>query len=617
MTIERVKLSDLSPNPNNPRKSYKQDSIKELAASILANGLLQAPSAKKLRGKKREIIFGSRRYYAHMYLVETGALTADHEIDVDVKEDVTEQHAKELALIENIQREDMNPVDEAEAFADLVKSGAELADIAARVGKSEMTIRRRLALAGLCKEAKSALRKDEITLSVAEALTIGTSAQQREIVADIRSGSEMDADDVRQALLEDRASVVHAIFPIERYKGRIAADLFQQAETSYFDDFSQFLTLQKQAVEEKAEELRQTSAWVEVFEGWHCATHLYDRSKAKKSGVIIHMTPNGKVEIHTGLRKREVAPSVREAIREENAKVRPEYAEPVKRYFNAHKTVAVQAAILGSPRTARILAVVGMLAYAQNIGVSTAKSAGIAFFGNNPEAKSDSFRKLEEQARYYARLLGATDKRLEDHDSGLDFLERSYGRSATALYERIKGLTDADLEGLHLFLTTIAFCATHNEKLDGSADSLFNVVANDLGVNMVDCWRPDAFFLSKRNRTQLEAIIQETGMNGFMKQAKKSEIVGIVAGRFERGETEEVRNWLPGAMMFPATGPDVEVYASHDDDDMDEEGDDYEGTGEDDAEDDAGDDIEADDIEQDASANDDEDAGEAFAEAAE
>lgn len=616
MTIERVKLSDLSPNPNNPRKSYKQDSIKELAASILANGLLQAPSAKKLRGKKREIIFGSRRYYAHMYLVETGALTADHEIDVDVKEDVTEQHAKELALIENVQREDMNPVDEAEAFADLVKSGAELADIAARVGKSEMTIRRRLALAGLCKEAKSALRKDEITLSVAEALTIGTSAQQREIVADIRSGSEMDADDVRQSLLEDRASVAHAIFPIERYKGRIAADLFQQAETSYFDDFSQFLTLQKQAVEEKAEELRQTSAWVEVFEGWHCATHLYDRSKAKKSGVIIHMTPNGKVEIHTGLRKREVAPSVREAIREENAKVRPEYAEPVKRYFNAHKTVAVQAAILSSPRTARILAVVGMMTYAQNIGVSTNKSAGLSFFARNADTTSPSYQQIEEQARYFARALGRDPGKMTEPGAGIEYFTRSYGSSAT-VYDTVKALSDADLEGLHLFLTTITFCATKDENLDGSTNSLFNTVANDLGVNMVECWRPDAFFLSKRNRTQLEAIMQEAGMPAISGKAKKSELVDIAAARFAAGSTEETRNWLPGAMMFPATGPDVEVYASHDDGDKDDEGDDYEDAGEGDAEDDAGDDIEADDIEQDASANDADDAGETFAEAAE
>lgn len=574
MLIVPVKLRNLTPNPNNPRKSYKKESIIELAQTIKENGLLQPPSAKKLKGVKRETVYGNRRYHAMMHLVEqeVDGWTLDTEIPVIVHESLSDQQAKAMALVENEQREDMHPVDQAEAYADLAKSGMELADIAAKAGKSEMTVRRRLAVASLCAPVKQALRKGDITLSVAEAMTIGTVAQQKEVLALVQKRSWMTADQVRDHLTEDRACVADAIFPIEQYKGRIASDLFQTETASYFDDTEQFLSLQKQAITEKAEALRQDGAtFVEIFEDWHFPSSLYASSKAKKTGVVIHMTPNGKVEIHEGLRRIEqVAKSVSRAIKEDNARVRPEYADPVKRYINAHKTAAVQAAILASPRTARTLAIVGMMATRENMNVSLTRSAGIVYFNENAETTSASWQKIEKQARGFAQLLGAEADAIEHEGSAIEWLMSHHDEAS--IYDRCKPLTDDELEALHLFLTTLTFGAETMTALDGNPNSLFNRVANDLGVNMVECWRPDSYFLGKRNRPQLEAILKEAGMNGVMPQAKKGEIVAIAAARFAAGEAEETRNWLPGAMQFPATGPDVrEPYRNDDDDDQDGE----------------------------------------------
>jgi len=573
MLIVPVKLRNLTANPNNPRKSYKKDSIIELAQTIKENGLLQPICAKKIKGNKREAIYGSRRYHAMMHLVEIEAegWTLDTEVQTIIAESLTDQQAKTMALVENEQREDMHPVDQADAYADLAKSGMELADIAAKAGKSEMTVRRRLAVASLCAPIKQALRKGEITLSVAEAMTIGTVAQQKEVLALVQRRSWMTADQVRDHLTEDRACVADAIFPIEQYKGRIASDLFQTETTSYFDDAEQFLTLQKQAVTEKAEAFRQDGAtFVEIFEDWHFPSSLYATSKAKRTGVVIHLTPNGKVEIHEGLRRIEqVVKSVSRAIKEDNARVRPEYADPVKRYINAHKTAAVQAAILASPRTARVLAIVGMMATRENMNVSLTRSAGIGFFNENADTTSASYQMIEQQARGFAQLLGAEADSIEHNGSGIEWLLSHHNEAA--IYDLCKPLTDAELEALHLFLTTLTFGAESMTALDGDPNSLFNRVANDLGVNMVECWRPDSYFLAKRNRPQLEAIMKEAGMNGVMPQAKKSEIVAIAAARFAAGEAEETRNWLPGAMQFPATGPDVREPYRNDDDDQDGE----------------------------------------------
>ena len=262
------------------------------------------------------------------------------------------------------------------------------------------------------------------------------------------------------------------------------------------------------------------------------------------------------------------AESVTVALREENAKVRPEYAEPVKRYINAHKTVAVQAAILMSPRTAREIAVAGMISYRRCVNVSVSAHGGLRFFKTNADTTSPALQKVEEEAKRFALLLGADAEDTATANDAVDFLLQSH-RSDAQAYRLCKTLSNADLEALHLFLTTISFGFADLHVLDGNPSTLVNTVAADLAVNMVDNWRPDEHFLSKRNRQQLEAIIKEADTGGFMPKAKKGEMVAITAARFAAGEKEATRNWLPGAMQFPATGPDISVHHANDDDEHD------------------------------------------------
>src|SRR4029453_11807085 len=127
-------------------------------------------------------------------------------VPVDIRSGLSADDGLRLAMVENVQRENLTPLEEASAFARLMQEGLPLEELAARTGLSAATIKRRLALAGLCDEVKTALGNGEITLAQAEALTLGTHAAQRDILERLAEGYHYDAGDIRDMLLGLRAS---------------------------------------------------------------------------------------------------------------------------------------------------------------------------------------------------------------------------------------------------------------------------------------------------------------------------------------------------------------------------------------------------------------------------
>ncbi|GAE32297.1 ParB/RepB/Spo0J family partition protein [Halalkalibacter hemicellulosilyticus] len=136
--VEQVSLSDLRANPYQPRKSFSDEAISELADSIREHGILQPIIARKSI-KGYEIVVGERRFRAAK---EAGL----KEVPVVVKE-LDEQKMMELALIENLQREDLNPIEEALAYEKLMKHLNVTQDqLSQRVGKSRPHIANHLRL---------------------------------------------------------------------------------------------------------------------------------------------------------------------------------------------------------------------------------------------------------------------------------------------------------------------------------------------------------------------------------------------------------------------------------------------------------------------------------------
>jgi ParB family transcriptional regulator, chromosome partitioning protein len=169
----RLPIEMLRPNPRNPRRTFPTAELDELTASIKERGIIQPIAVRPLRGASEsyEIIAGERRWQA----AQRAAL---HEVPVVVLE-VSDAEALELAIIENVQREDLNPMEEAagyQALMDEFKYHQE--DIAKTVGKSRSHVANMLRLLKLPESVKAGIRSGQFTAGHARAL-IGYAEPER------------------------------------------------------------------------------------------------------------------------------------------------------------------------------------------------------------------------------------------------------------------------------------------------------------------------------------------------------------------------------------------------------------------------------------------------------
>jgi ParB family chromosome partitioning protein len=558
MTLQTITLSQLVPSKANPRKLFDVAALEGLAASIRTDGLLQNLVVAPAKGKSYSIISGERRYRALKLLEERGELPEDFAVPVEVREKVSKDDRVRLSTVENLQRADLTPLEQTAALTKLVKGGETLEDVVAKTGLSATTIRRRLALNALCKEARSALEAHAISLAQAEALTLGSADAQSELLSAIKDGQIVHPAELRECLTEQRPCVADAIFPLERYTGTITTDLFAEGETSWFDDADQFIALQKEAVAERAAHYRQSAAWVEVTEGWRIQRWQYeDAPEGEIGGVVININPRGQVEIVTGLAHAALEEETALALTENPLappKVKPSTSATLRRIVAHCKSAAIGELLLAHPRKAKEIGAVLQL---------TRFTPHEAYPASEKQMdRQTPFAVLNAQALLAAQRL---DLEPEEGTFGWDALRQIEGQ-VTALYEAVKALSDHELEELHILLLALTFGQQNCERLDTN-DSLFNRVAQDLKADMRNHWKPDRAYLSRRTREQLIAIAKENGMaegRGSLGTYKKSELVeGLLfhdaQARLESSPTQAQRKaleWLPEIMLFPAVDPD-------------------------------------------------------------
>ena len=164
-------IENIRPNSEQPRKRFVSARLSELADSIKENGIIE-PLIVRRNGPSMELIAGERRLRA-------AAMAGLTEVPVVIM-DVTDHESLELALVENIQREDLNAMEEAEAYNGLLGFGMTQAEIAKKVGKERATVANHIRLLKLPVEVKDALRERAITMGHARALLAleGFSAQR-------------------------------------------------------------------------------------------------------------------------------------------------------------------------------------------------------------------------------------------------------------------------------------------------------------------------------------------------------------------------------------------------------------------------------------------------------
>lgn len=160
--VAEILVDDISVNPDQPRQDFNSDALEELAASINENGIVQ-PITVRLKDGKYELIAGERRLRA-VKLINMRSVPA-------YVMSVNDDNMLQLALIENIQREDLNPIDIAHAYNDLIEThGLTHGEVADRIGKNRSTVANFLRLLTLPPEIKDALRRGEVSQGHARAL---------------------------------------------------------------------------------------------------------------------------------------------------------------------------------------------------------------------------------------------------------------------------------------------------------------------------------------------------------------------------------------------------------------------------------------------------------------
>lgn len=246
-----LKLSSIEPNREQPRIEFKEESLLELAESMKEYGVLQ-PLLVQKKGDIYEIIAGERRWRA-------AKLAGLKEVPVVIRE-YTKQQSMEIALIENVQREDLNPIEEAKAYQRLMQEfSLKQEEIAARVAKNRVTITNSMRLLKLDERVQDMLIQNQITGGHARALLsvedpelqfqlagkiVAESLSVREVEKLVKSLSkkkepkEKKEEDVSLSLifreLEERMKSAMgtkvSINRKDRNKGRVEIEYYSEAE---------------------------------------------------------------------------------------------------------------------------------------------------------------------------------------------------------------------------------------------------------------------------------------------------------------------------------------------------------------------------------------------------
>ncbi|HVE20627.1 MAG TPA: ParB/RepB/Spo0J family partition protein [Acidocella sp.] len=290
----------------NPRKTFDQTELEELAESIAVNGLLQNLVVRAGPEGRYILVAGERRYRAIGLLIDQARWGQPLPCRVIEADDGT--HLA-LALLENLQRQDVAPLEEADAFVQLQRIDPKTwtaQAIAMKIGRTPRYVYQRLALANkLAPAAREALTSGKITIEAARLLTTAPADIQVDILDratdDYDESGKISVEDITYELRGTLIDVEDALFDVEAS----ALELVEIEGSRYFADRKAAIALQMEAVQAKAKALKKKWAFVTVlepgerFNSWE---YLTGQTKANGAGAFIVINKSSyDVTIHEGL----------------------------------------------------------------------------------------------------------------------------------------------------------------------------------------------------------------------------------------------------------------------------------------------------------------------------
>lgn len=251
--VSEIEISRILPNPYQPRKNFNQDSLKELSQSIKRHGLIQPVIVVK-KGDDYMLIAGERRLRATQMLGETkiSAIVAD----------LGSKNLRELALIENIQRENLNPIELANSYKELIDeykiTQEELANI---LHKSRTQITNTMRLLSLSDETKALLADEKLTQSHAKVI-VGLDRNDEKLVVDTIIGQKLN--------VRDTENLIQKIKNQSKKSEKILKDVWQYQNeleklSKKFENFSVKTTLKDKKIVLEFDSLEQIRAFLDKF----------------------------------------------------------------------------------------------------------------------------------------------------------------------------------------------------------------------------------------------------------------------------------------------------------------------------------------------------------------
>lgn len=219
-----LKLHEIEPNRDQPRKEFDEDALSELAESIATHGIIQPLLVRPFPDGGYQIVAGERRWRA----ARLAGLT---EVPVIIKE-LSEKEIMELALVENLQREDLNPIEEAEGMQALIETyGMTQEEAAQRIGKSRPAVANTMRLLMLPQSVIQLVRDSEISAGHARALlSLSDDDKIKELAAEIceKGLSVRDTERLVKFTLKDKASKKKKEQKRDKYYDEVELALFEE-----------------------------------------------------------------------------------------------------------------------------------------------------------------------------------------------------------------------------------------------------------------------------------------------------------------------------------------------------------------------------------------------------
>ena len=544
MELMHIPLTELKIAKTNVRHGVKKADYKDLIPSIKERGILQ-PLLVRANGQGYEIVAGRRRFLAACEVEKDG--TAIEAVPCAIMAKGDDAAALEASLIENVAHLPMDEMDQFEAFQRLLKEGRSVEEIAHIFGVTELTVKRRLAIANLHPKIRNLYRAEDIDAETLRALTLATKQQQKDWLA-LWKDEEQHAprgNTLKKWLLGgENIPTSVALFDLGQYQGEIITDLF--GEEKFFANMEGFWALQDAAIQAKRDDyLAQGWTRVEVLaRGTRFYEWEYQKAPKKKGGAVwIAVSERGEVEIHEGYVSRDEARKREKKERGEtetpNA-AKPELTAPMQNYVELHRLASIRLELLNHPQVALRLTLAHMI-----VGSSQWMIKPEPMKPTKPEfgtslAANPATAYFEERRKELLSLLGFEDDRGNlVRPNGDDY-------SLASIFGQLLKLSEEDvlqLVGLAMAETLAAGTAT--AELAGAVT----------GATLND-WRPDDIFFDLLNgKDVVNALLSDVGTPAIA-DGNKGETTKVQKGIIKdimRGENgrEQNADWLPAYFRFP------------------------------------------------------------------